>query len=64
MPFESWSQVAWLKHNRPEQYKEWVQKYGLPEHVPQRVEPKPRLKYGHPEIRQAMEDKRRRESGR
>lgn len=28
MPFESYAQIAWLKHNKPDIYKKWKKKYG------------------------------------
>ena len=48
MPFQSYAQISYLKHNHPQLYKRWVKKYG-PEpkqHVlhkgdkPRRVNPK------------------------
>ena len=28
MPFKSYAQEAYLKHNHPEIYKRWIKKYG------------------------------------
>jgi len=28
MPFQSYAQIAWLKHNRPDIYEKWKKKYG------------------------------------
>jgi len=29
MPFKSYEQMAYLKHNEPEIYKRWKRKYGM-----------------------------------
>ena len=61
MPFRSEAQRRYLWAKHPKLAREWSDKYGVPSNLPAHA---PRLKYGHPEIRQAMEDKRRREQGR
>jgi len=37
MPFKSYAEAGWMKHNKPALYREWVSKYGLPKDVPLRV---------------------------
>lgn len=37
MPFKSYAQASYLKHNNPDVYNRWVEKYGAPKDVPQRV---------------------------
>lgn len=28
MPFQSYEQMSWMKHNKPKMYKKWIAKYG------------------------------------
>jgi hypothetical protein len=40
MPFASYAEETWMKHNKPELYKQWVEKYGHYSGTQLRVTPK------------------------